>query len=430
MDTENSIFFRRTPDIIEVENKDDDLRARLKLLLDGDSSQISYFDCFFFLPENRSLSRCQSKEQLLQFVLALFYNPEDFQLTFQALCVIDRLFTFPNIDLSFLGCDSFFIRCITLMSNPNKELSQLSLNTLTNFIDDNRSFFLRLKELGFISHISDVLILDHSSFSQYLIQQNLLTIFYSLLKLEPLLFSLDDMFTFWRISFSAIRSNPFSKYVRHGFTVMQRLVQHGFTPHFDDDFRDLVLSLSDSPGQVLDSMFALICNHRIEERENFFECLFANGFFHLLLNRVAKEPDIGFYVFKFFDTISYVPEQSAPIFALVAMVLDKSDFRTKVSCLKYVHTLIVERPDFALDFAGAGLLGRVGEIVEAKDASAFGECLRILLRVFGALESSRIDLLSVVGARELYESLIGLIGSADEFEATIEALISYYPDDL
>ncbi|KAH0791845.1 hypothetical protein GPJ56_004202 [Histomonas meleagridis] len=236
------------------------------------------------------------------------------------------------------------------------------------------------------------------------------------------------MAIFWNLSLAIIQSNPLNKYIRHEFTVMQRLVRHGFKPCIDEGLANLILLLTDSPGKVLDFMFSFLCS--LSERETVFNWLFDNGFFYRLLNRTANEPEIGCYVFKLLNALPFVPDQINPILELIMMTLQNGNFQTKISCMKYIHTVIVEKPECISELLGAGILVKIAEILEVKDPSYVTECLDILLKMFPLIEAANIDVASIPGSIELYDVLLELMDESTDFlQNKLENLISYFPEN-
>ena len=404
------------------EQQKDELFTRLSLLLlKNDMNQIQYFDKMLLLQSGKSISEFSSNEELLNFILQLFYQSNDLHLTYQSLCIINKLFIIPEINIIFIGCDDFYKRCISLITNKNEELRYLALNTIVNYIQFNKACFKKVVEFGFLESI--ISIIEEHNIEENTI--NLTQIFYSLWKLEPLLFTIQQKELFWNISFLLISNNINSgKYIKPGFIVMQNLISHSFQPVITEEFYQMILKLYNSPGEVLDSLFSLITLNKFPNKEDTYEYLIKNNFFMNLFERTKEEYDIGNYLYKFLDTISYIPEETDPIINNIFYSLMYSNYQTKISCLKYVHSILLENSNFSLIFSENGIIETLNTIIEANDTNFISEAFNMLLRIFPTISSQR-NILSFKGAEKLQTTLIEL-SDTSEFENIIDSLLSYY----
>lgn len=382
----------------------------------------------FMLPPGKSISGLSTHEQLLNFILKLFYQTENLTLTYQSLCVIDRLLVIPFIDVSFIGTDDFFSHSISLINHPNRELAHMSLNTLVNYIDNNRRTFPLAVSRGLLDSLFRVSTLDTTSDPPETINNYLLTTFYSMFKLEPLLYSPQQQELFWSLSVRLITENVHSKYIRNGLVLMQCLLAHMHTPTVTDEFYATALALADAPGEVLDALFALITHTRFPDPERLFAHLRSGGFFAALLRRTDDEPDVAHFLFKLLDAVSFVPgPQDAALDCIVA-TLSGASYRARISCLRYVHTLVTEDPSLAPALAARGAIAALAEIIAGRDSAFLSEGLALLSRLFAALAARGEDPRAYEGAAELADPLCELADEA-EFARTAEEILSYYADE-
>jgi hypothetical protein len=196
-----------------------------------------------------------------------------------------------------------------------------------------------------------------------------------------------------------------------GFSTLITLAKYGVTMAIDEGILEFFLKLRTSEGRVLDMLFGFISV--LEERDSVVSWLECHGFFTDLLNRVRENPsdDVAPFLFKFMETVAYVPDEIDVLFELTSILLRDGTLKVKTAVLKYLNDIAYEKEEnFSVMLAGKGILRSILEVLEAGIPDLVEECIRMMERIVHSLCICEIDFESVEGIGEVAAALDGIIG--------------------
>jgi hypothetical protein len=383
----------------------DELDDNLSLLLSGDHSVIPYFDQFFSLPEGRSFSRCASLGHMFELVLALFFNPDSDELTFQSLRLLLHLFTF-DVDVSGLVTPDFLRVVVGLLSHANKALSHYSLLLILNLLVSNSIPWNTFSELDLLSQLFLAVPPEDSE----LHSPNLTAVGEVLLSVLSQWLSVPESLQVYQHSLRLIEGGS----AELGFAIMTRLLELKFEINVTDKMRHSFLGLVAASGRVLDQFFAFLS--RLPDRDDVVEWLMSEGFFTELMEKIVSNGDfeIAQFLFKMLAVVEFRPPLDDPVIGVTLELAKQGNLKTKIAVLRYLKELLVDYAEpFALLLIEGGVVQVVAAVLDAGMRDMIGECIDMLSRLAQAARVEDVDFRDALGFEDVARVLPYFEGEGD-----------------
>lgn len=427
---------------LQNDTENDEIMKNIRLLIQGDFSNIAFFDHFFNLPAGRSFSTVSSLEHIFLFLLQSFCQNECSELTYNSLLIINRLIS-CHIDVSFLFNDEFITQSIALFRHPNKILASYSLNTLTLFIHLSDEYLERCLSLNLIQEIENVAIFPNEIIVDNEVQyQCYKSVAKSIIYLSHIN-SLTKNETYSQIFLHISHRMLFSDIPvlnKYGLEILKCMIDssdRGSLPfEINEEVGMQFLNFADTaPDFVLNNMFELIMNYDYSKLEDF---LIGNGFFIKLIQRIEDDSRYTMMIFRFLDAVEYHPEADDPIIPKLIGIIANGTRENRTAGLKYIHTLMISMPpEFCVFLVCNGIIAALCVELDEK-IEITNEILVMISKLVNCLIANGIDLAEVEQLPDLQESLHKLLDDyscgPSNFEIShniefIESILSKFPEE-
>jgi hypothetical protein len=404
--------------IFSPPSNSDDLHDNLVSLFHGEPSALSYFDTFLGLPASLSLSRQPSLEKMLEFIFSLFFNGSPESVQFQALCIINSLFSFPDLDLFPYFTPSFCQFLVDLLPYPNKALSHHALLNIYNLLW-NRIPFQTFAEFGLFDKLWSSIPATGSDL--WVPNLEAVGVLLSALLLQEI--SPHEKEIILQFAIRLIESLSDAPVV-YGLSILKSLQPIAMPV----ELPSLLLSLVSMSGKVLNQLFAFLADKEFKEGDELTEWLMDEKFFIRLMERIREKGDfeIAQYVFRFLAYEQLVPDLNDQILSLALELAHDGPLRAKMDILQYLHGLLLEpEVEFAVLFVERGLVEVVAEVMAAGTPGLdFGDGLTLIGRLQQKTVLAGMNFREVPGFAALLETLAEQIGEYNGlYDQAIEQII-------
>ena len=345
--------------ISDVYNSSELITPHLINYINGDSTELRFFDQYFQFPPELSFTRFSSPDEILAFLIQLIQNQKSVvpHSVPKALIIINAYSALDDVDLSPLYTNetiiSLFIGCL---SSPEKNIARTASNIITNLIITHESVLFCCIYYDIFNLIKQIIDPEFPEHSIYQLQSFLQasskyvnSIFEHNESHPPEeQISLQQLWDFciWLLNYIQLLKNenyPFqnqsklANQIRLIFLSMKRILSF-FIPPLDDILISIMLNIWELGSLALDGVFFLLFEIQKKYKETDFITI-ENQLYQSILPKILESPVSLQYSSPLLRFLAYEQKLPDNFMNYVILVLKNGEFNAKLSAIKYLNNI-------------------------------------------------------------------------------------------